>query len=104
VSTVAVTFNEVVTTSYGQTVKLLGSIAQLGSWNPSSALTLSASQYTSSNPLWTSVVSLSAGTQFEYKFILVASDGTVKWEGGANRAFTVPSGCQSTASISAKWK
>ncbi|KUL89535.1 hypothetical protein ZTR_04402 [Talaromyces verruculosus] len=52
-STVAVTFEEVVTTTYGQEVYLTGSISQLGSWSTSSAVLLSADQYTSSDPMWT---------------------------------------------------
>ncbi|KAH8904799.1 starch binding domain-containing protein [Coniochaeta sp. PMI_546] len=104
VSTVAVTFNELVTTVYGQTIKVVGSISQLGSWSPSSAPALSASQYTSSNPLWTYTVSLPAGTTFEYKFVNVASDGTVKWESDPNRSFTVPSGCQSAVTVNTSWR
>ncbi|EPE02356.1 starch binding domain-containing protein [Ophiostoma piceae UAMH 11346] len=104
VSTVAVTFNEIVTTSYGQTVKLAGSIAELGSWSASSAPSLSAAQYTTSNHLWTYTVNLAAGTSFTYKFISVASDGTVTWESDPNRSYTVPSGCASAVTVSNTWR
>ncbi|KAB5545813.1 starch binding domain-containing protein [Coniochaeta sp. 2T2.1] len=104
VSSVAVTFNELSTTSFGQTIKIAGSISQLGSWNPSSAPALSASQYTTSNPLWSYTVSLPVGTTFTYKFINVATDGTVKWENDPNRSFTVPSGCQSAVTVNTTWR
>jgi alpha-amylase len=49
---VAVTFTDRVTTQYGQTLKLAGSIPQLGSWNAANAVTLSSAGYTASNPVW----------------------------------------------------
>lgn len=104
VSTVAVTFNELVTTSYGQNIKLVGSIAELGNWAPASGVALSASQYTSSNPLWSATVNLPAGTTFQYKFVNVGSDGSVKWESDPNRSYTVPTGCNAAATVSSSWK
>lgn len=104
VANVQVTFNELATTTYGQTIKVIGSIAQLGSWNTASAPALSASQYTSANPLWTYTVSLPAGQTFQYKFLKVESSGAVVWESDPNRAFTVPSGCVGTVSVNVSWR
>ena len=104
IQTVAVTFKEVVTTQPGQTIKIVGSVAKLGSWNPASAVALSASGYTDSNPLWSISVDLPAGTKVEYKFINVASDGTVTWEYDPNRQYTVPVSCEKTATVSSNWK
>ncbi|RAL16627.1 uncharacterized protein BO97DRAFT_383305 [Aspergillus homomorphus CBS 101889] len=103
-STVAVAFNELVTTSYGENVYLTGSISQLSSWSSSSAIALSASSYTSSNPLWTATVNLPAGTTFEYKFLKKKSDGTIVWESDPNRSYTVPTGCATAATVTATWK
>ncbi|TGO60733.1 hypothetical protein BCON_0033g00450 [Botryotinia convoluta] len=103
-TSVAVTFNELVTTSFGQTIKLSGSISQLGTWTPASAIALSAAKYTASNPLWTVTVNLPAGTTVSYKFINVASDGTVTWEADPNRSYTVPTGCATTATVSGSWQ
>lgn len=103
-ATVAVTFNEVVTTVYGQTIKIVGSISQLGSWNTASAIALSASGYTTSNHLWSVSVNLPAGTTFTYKFINVASNGAVTWESDPNRSYTVPSTCATTATVSTSWQ
>ncbi|EED21030.1 alpha-amylase, putative [Talaromyces stipitatus ATCC 10500] len=104
-STVAVTFQETVTTTYGQEVYLSGSISQLGSWSTSSAVLMSASQYTSSNPLWTVTVDLPAGESFQYKFIIKNTDGSITWESDPNRSYTVPTGCQGlSASIDDTWR
>ncbi|KAI1326275.1 alpha-amylase [Xylariaceae sp. FL0255] len=91
-----ITFDETVTTTYGETIKIVGSISQLGSWSTSSAIALSASKYTSSNPLWTVTIDLPAGTTFEYKFINVASNGAVTWESDPNRSYTVPAASSSS--------
>lgn len=104
IPTVAVTFKEVVTTQPGRTIKLVGSVAQLGSWNPASAIVLSASEYTDTNHLWSISVDLPSGTKVEYKFINVASDGTVTWESDPNRQYTVPVSCNKTATVSSNWQ
>jgi hypothetical protein len=103
-ASVAVTFNEVVTTTYGQTVKIAGSIAELGSWNTASAPSLSASAYTSSNPLWSYTVTLAAGTTFQYKFINVQSSGAISWESDPNRSFTVPQSCATAVTVNSSWR
>ncbi|KAK0705678.1 starch binding domain-containing protein [Lasiosphaeris hirsuta] len=103
-ATVAVTFNERVTTSFGQTVKIVGSISQLGSWNTASAPVLSAAQYTTASPVWMYTVSLAAGTTFDYKFVNVASSGAVSWESDPNRSFTVPHGCDAAVTVNTLWR
>jgi hypothetical protein len=47
---------------------------------------------------------LPAGTSIEYKFIRVESSGAVTYESGANRVYTVPRSCASTATVDATWK
>jgi hypothetical protein len=103
-ASVAVTFNELVSTTYGQTIKIAGSIAQLGSWNTASAPALSAAAYTAANPLWSYTVTLPAGTTFTYKFINVQSSGAVSWESDPNRSYTVPSSCASAVTVSNSWR
>ncbi|KAI1132486.1 alpha-amylase [Nemania abortiva] len=102
-TTVPVTFNEVVTTTVGQTIKVVGSISALGSWATGSAIALSASKYTSSNPLWTTTINIAPGTTFQYKYINVASNGAVTWESDPNRSYTVPSTCSAVAT-SDSWR
>ncbi|KAF9567767.1 hypothetical protein CPC08DRAFT_518585 [Agrocybe pediades] len=100
---VAVAFSQLVSTVYGENIKVVGSISQLGSWNPSSAVLLSADKYTSSNPLWSTTINIPAGTAFTYKFIKVSSSGAVTWESDPNRSFTVPTG-SCTAPVSSSWR
>ncbi|KAI1655789.1 carbohydrate-binding module family 20 protein [Daldinia decipiens] len=101
---VAVTFNELKTTTYGQTVKIVGNVAALGNWDTSQAVALSASQYTSSNPLWKGTVTLPAGQAIQYKYIVVNTDGSVSWEADPNRSYTVPKTCATSSSQSDTWR
>lgn len=103
-ASVTVSFSESVTTAYGDTIKLVGSISQLGSWTVASAPAMSASSYTAASPLWTYSLSLPAGTAFEYKFVKVSSSGAITWESDPNRSYTVPTSCSTTASVSASWR
>ncbi|KAL2178652.1 glycoside hydrolase family 13 protein [Thermothelomyces heterothallicus CBS 202.75] len=100
-SAVDITFNELVTTVWGETVKIVGNVPELGNWNSASAVTLDASRFTSSNPLWSVVVRLAPGTAIEYKYIKVSQSGTVTWEADPNRTYNVP--C-ATATVSSTWR
>lgn len=102
-TSVSVTFTHRIVTAFGDTIKIAGNTAQLGSWNPSNAPALSASSYTSANPVWTITLSLSAGSAVQYKFVKIASGGAVTWESDPNRAYTVPA-CQSSASVTSTWQ
>lgn len=102
-ATVLVTFNELVTTTYGQTIKIVGDISALGNWSPASAVALSASQYTSSNPLWSVSISLAANQVVAYKFINVNSDGSYSWEADPNHTLTVPA-CATATTVSSSWQ
>ena len=104
VTSVAVTFNELETTTYGESVFICGSISQLGNWNPANAIALSASRYTSSNPLWSVTINLPAGTAFQYKYIKEGASGSITWEDDPNRSYTVPTGCSATATENDTWR
>jgi glucoamylase len=100
-----VTFNERRTTNFGQTVYISGSISQLGSWDANSAIALSATQYTSSDPLWTAAINLPAGTIFAYKYLIKNQDGSIaSYESDPNRSYTVPRNCAGTATQSDTWR
>ena len=98
------TFNAKVKTSYGQTVKVVGSTAQLGNWNVAAVPALSASQYSDANPLWSGSVTIPAKTSLEYKFVKVDGSGAATWESGSNRQYTVAEGCQSSVTVGGDWK
>ncbi|KAG6360537.1 hypothetical protein INS49_011599 [Diaporthe citri] len=102
-SSVLVTFDEVVTTTYGETIKIVGNNAALGNWDTSKAVELSASQYTSSNPLWSVTIELAPGTVV-YKYIRVSSSGTVSWEADPNHTLTVAASCATATTVSNKWQ
>ncbi|KAI1752466.1 alpha-amylase [Xylaria castorea] len=92
-TSVPVTFDEIVTTSVGQTIKIVGSVPELGNWATGNAITLDASQYTSSNHLWQTTINIAPGSVVQYKYINVASNGAITWESDPNRSFTVPTTC-----------
>ena len=97
---VSVTFQEIVTTTTGEYVLLAGSIPPLGNWDPSSAVQLNGDDYTSENPVWKASVDLSAGVEFEYKFIVKGTDGSLTWEADPNHTYTVPTGCSTAVTAS----
>jgi glucoamylase len=103
-TSVAVTFDEIVTTTYGETIKISGDVDILGNWDTSDAYALSASGYTSSDPLWDGTISFAAGTVIQYKYINVATDGSVTWEADPNHTYTVPATCATAVTVSNTWQ
>ncbi|KAL4816036.1 glycoside hydrolase superfamily [Aspergillus spinulosporus] len=105
VTAIPVVFQERVQTAYGENVFLAGSISQLGNWDTTNAVALSAAQYTSTDPLWTATVELPVGTSFEFKFLKKQQDGSVVWESDPNRSAKVSEGCAGTTqTISTSWR
>ncbi|MBD5786511.1 alpha amylase C-terminal domain-containing protein [Cellulosimicrobium terreum] len=72
-------------TTWGQSVVVVGSVPALGSWSPSNGVVLSASTY----PVWRGSVDLPAGSTVEYKYVKRNGAGAVVWESGGNRTATV---------------
>lgn len=83
---VEATFRANATTTWGESVYVVGSIPALGSWDTSKAIRLSSAAY----PDWAVEVALPAGVTVEYKYIRKSADGKVTWESGANRVVTLP--------------
>ncbi|EFJ42805.1 hypothetical protein VOLCADRAFT_97031 [Volvox carteri f. nagariensis] len=69
-------------TSYGQSVKIIGSHPKLGSWDINKALNLDWTD----GDRWIAAVELPAGAVYEYKYVLVDHDSraTLAWQGGGN--------------------
>lgn len=99
-----ITFNVRATTTFGENIFVVGQLTQLGNWDPNSAKPLSASKYTSSDPLWYATIDLPASTAFEYKYIRKSSSGAVTWESDPNMSFTTSAGCGSSASVNDTWR
>lgn len=99
-----ITFNVRATTTFGDNIFVTGQLTQLGNWSPGSAVALSASRYTSSDPLWFASIDLPAGRTFEYKYIRKTSSGQVVWESDPNRRYTSSEGCGSSATVNDSWR
>jgi glucoamylase len=103
-TSVTVTFQERVVTTWGQTIEITGDAPVLGRWNLAYAIPLDASEYTAQDPVWQGTVRLAAGQVIEYKYVRVASDGSVTWEGGPNHTYTVPRSCATAVSKEDQWQ
>lgn len=110
VSDVVVTFKGSVETTWGTSVKVVGSVPELGNWNVGEGLLLDASGYSAHNPVWGGTLTLRAGDTVEYKYVRTCvtcgsgGSGETEWETGPNRMFTVPTGCGGTATREDKWR
>lgn len=102
-SEVTVTFEVRAATSPGQTIKIVGSLDELGGWAPESGIALDASDYNDDDPLWKVAAFLPAGEAVEYKYVNVHADGSVNWEADPNRSYRVPRSCETTATRSDTW-
>ncbi|KAH9845136.1 Carbohydrate-binding module family 20 protein [Teratosphaeria destructans] len=102
--TVAVTFKETVTTAWGESVVLVGSISQLGNWDPASGVAMSASDYTDSNHVWSVTIDLPAGEGIQYKYVRVGTDGSYTWEADPNHVYTVPLASTVSTTESDTWQ
>ena len=88
----AVTFNiSYSNTVTGQDLYIVGSTAQLGSWNTANAIKLNGAAY----PNWTISVNLTTGTAVQYKYFRRDQSGNLLWEGDPNNALT-PAGTGQT--------
>lgn len=84
-----VLFNPVTNgTADGERVVVVGSDPALGSWDVTRAI--DARTHRDMFPSWTAVTHLPAGARVEYKFVIVAPDGSARWEEGPNRTLDVP--------------
>ena len=103
-TSIAVTFKGRVSTVFGESVYLIGDLAELGSWDTGRAVAMNADGYTESNPQWSVTLTLNAGASFGYKYIKMGLDGSLTWESGDNRGFDVPANCEGKASTQDTWR
>ncbi|KAH8986767.1 glycoside hydrolase [Lactarius hatsudake] len=95
---VPVLFYENATTTYGDNIFVLGSVPQLGNWDPSNAIPLDPTNY----PVWAATAYLPPNTAFQYKFIRKESNGNIVWESDPNRQDTTPA--SGTQSVVTSWR
>jgi glucoamylase len=103
-TSVSLTFNILRSTSSGQDVYVVGSIADLGAWDTTKAIKLNADMYTDGAPLWFGTLKLTAGSKFDYKYFRKDASGAITWESDPNRSYTVPTSCRSAAAVSDTWR
>ena len=75
-------------TQWGETLYLVGSLPQLGDWDPQHAIPLSSDHF----PTWHTTLQLPAGVRFEWKLITQDSQGRRWWHAGENRQAQAPIG------------
>jgi predicted alpha/beta superfamily hydrolase len=91
---VSVLFTNIVATGGSTNVFVVGSIPQLGNWDPTRAVKLSTNGNAFGAGVWGARIGIPEGTSYEYKFIRRATSpdsaygnaANVTWEPGANRA------------------
>lgn len=81
-------FNVTAYTQPGQKVYVVGSIPELGNWDPAKAKDAFHNPNSSEWWKWFLPVSVPKSTTFQYKYIMKNDQGQVVWEGGSNRSGT----------------
>src|SRR5436309_457606 len=89
---VAVLFTNTTSTSFGQSIFVLGSIPQLGNWEPTRAIKMVPASCVSSTCDWSVTIGIPEGTSYEYKFVkrddcalCYSNAANIIYEPGANR-------------------
>lgn len=105
-TSIAVTFNVLKSTVYGQNIFLTGSRPEFGHGSDQAAVPLSADTYTGNNPRWYATVTLPAGATVSYKYGLREQDGgKLRLEDGDEyRQYTVERACDGKVSLYDVWK
>lgn len=88
-------------TQTGDYIFLTGNTVELGNW----ATTWDGAvgpMLTPNYPNWFLNASVPAGQTIQFKFIKIAANGAVTWEGGANHTFTVPT--TGTGYVNVNWQ
>lgn len=85
------------TTTLGQNIYIVGNIKELGNWSPDKAV---GPAVCPNYPTWTVTIDLPAGETIEFKAIKKNSSGSVEWQSGSNRTYTIPSSGAGTVTIS----
>lgn len=75
-------------TSPGQNVYVVGSIPELGNWDPAKAVDAFHNPDPNQWWKWFLPVAVPKNTTFQFKYIMKDGQGNVVWEGGSNRTAT----------------
>jgi hypothetical protein len=82
----AVSFSVTKHVRFGQTLRVVGSLPELGAWDPAKAPELTWGD----GDVWTGAVALPPGAEASYKFVVYRADGSAEaeWEDGDDRRVT----------------
>jgi glycosidase len=98
---VTFTVSNSIATNLGDNIFLTGNTVELGNWG-TTFQTAIGPMLDPNYPNWFLNVSLPAGHTVEFKFIDIRRDGSVVWEGGANRTYQVPT--TATGAVNVTWQ
>ena len=98
---VTFTVNNATPTSTGDYIFLTGGSVELGNWGTTFDTAIGP-MLDPNYPNWFLNASMPAGANIQFKFIKIASDGTVTWENGSNHSYTVPT--SGTANVTVSWQ
>src|SRR5882724_6427619 len=98
---VTFTVNNATPTTTGDYIFLAGSGIELGNWGTTWDTAIGP-MLAPNYPNWFLNASMPAGATIQFKFIKIASGGTVVWEGGANHSYTVPT--SGTGFVTVTWQ
>lgn len=98
---VTFTVNNASPTNPGDYIFLTGSTVELGDWGTTFDTAIGP-MLDPNYPNWFLNASLPAGATVQFKFIKIASDGTVTWENGPNHQYTVPN--SGTGFVNVNWQ
>ena len=98
---VTFTVNNATPTNPEDYIFLTGSTVELGNWGTTFDTAIGP-MLDPNYPTWFLNASMPAGTNIQFKFIKIASDGTVTWENGSNHQYTVPS--SGTGYVTVSWQ
>ncbi|MFN8509530.1 MAG: alpha-amylase family glycosyl hydrolase [Deinococcaceae bacterium] len=90
-----ITFQVKASTWFGQSVFLVGNHADLGNWDTNKAISLTSKDCSGTTCTWTATVPVETGSALAFKFLKKAS-GSLQWETGSDRNYTVPSTAATT--------
>lgn len=100
---VAVNFNVLASTYFGENVIVVGSADDLGAWNVDNAYPLGAGGYTSERPLWAGSTFLAAGQTVSYKYVRTQNCGQPSIYETGNRTLTVPACGGAAVTVQDTW-
>ena len=95
---VTFTVNNAAATNTGDYIFLTGNTVELGQWGTTFD-TAVGPMLDPNYPNWFLNAAMPAGQTIQFKFVKIAADGTVTYEGGSNHSYTVPTSGVGTVNV-----